>query len=96
MSERTIADIATRPVLGDVVEVQDTAGSVEILLRVLAVVDGHVGVKEYGKGRFFVSRYWWERRLMDAASAKVYEYPQGPPELIGPMKPTEDSDPCSI
>lgn len=76
MSRRTIADIACDPAVGDVIEIVDILGAgSEVLLRVIAVAEEHVGFKEYGKGRFWLHQRQWKSRINNAASAKVYNYP---------------------
>ncbi len=76
MSERSFAHVAANPIPGDIVEIveTDTDGEAthEIMLRVLVVLEDHVGFKEYGKGRYWLHLPTWRKRLGAARLGKLY------------------------
>lgn len=67
---REFSHVREHPLPGDVVSVTGS-GEEEVMLRVLAVADDHVGYKEYGKGRFWVHIKGWRARLQAAAVGKL-------------------------
>jgi hypothetical protein len=70
MSARQFCHIMLSPMPGDVVEVFDDADD-GAMLRVLAVVEDHVGFKEYGVGRRWTHINYWRKRLSEAKVGKV-------------------------
>lgn len=75
---RNLADVANHPQHGDIVEIMeqhdDGDGELydfEVMLRVLAVQEGYVWFKEYGKGRPVVTQKSWFERLMRSKGGKV-------------------------
>lgn len=72
MSGRQFVHIMTSPMPADVVEIFDNYGEGDgTMLRVLAVVEDHVGYKEYGVGRFWTHIRAWQKRLSEAKVGKV-------------------------
>lgn len=73
--ERSFSHVAAHPIPGDIVEIVEVDGdgsdSHDIMLRVLAVVEDHVGYKEYGKGRFWQHLPSWRKRLESARVGKL-------------------------
>ena len=73
MSQRSISHIAENPMPGDVIELQESGeDDCERLLRVLAVIEDHVGFKEYGKGRFWLHKKAWKARIERSTVRKVF------------------------
>lgn len=85
VGERTYQDIATRPVQGDVVELDEqTEGMGETFterktLRVMGVCDELVWFKEYGKGRSTITLCQWHGRLLNGKNGSVYRASDCPP-----------------
>lgn len=78
---RTVLEITENPIPGDAVDVleerdigneDDREHEVETLLRVIAVAEDHVWLKEYGiGGRMTYSIRRWRERLNDAKRVTV-------------------------
>lgn len=58
---RSYDDVTVSPKAGDVVELSE--GGCDVILRVLAVLEGYVWFKQYGKGRQTMHVDGWEKRL---------------------------------
>jgi hypothetical protein len=67
---RAISHISLAPMPGDVIELHEPDGG-EVMLRVIAFVEDHVALKEYGRGRFFVPLSTWQQRIKAARYATV-------------------------
>jgi hypothetical protein len=67
-----VGHLANGPMAGDIVELREASeDDTEVMLRVLAVVEDHVGFKEYGKGRFWTHKKTWRARIDNAKVKKV-------------------------
>lgn len=72
VEHKAISEVQNNPTPGDVIEIREkTEHDVEVILRVLAVVDDHVGYKEYGRGRFWAHKTVWAKRIGEAAKRAV-------------------------
>jgi hypothetical protein len=80
--QRDFVHVQCSPVAGDTVEIfEPTTGcdgdvfDCEIMLRVMAVQEGYVWFKQYGKGgRHTCTLKGWQERLKNAISGKVVVY----------------------
>jgi hypothetical protein len=71
--QRRVSDVARNPIPRDAIEIREGEGeeSHDVMLRILAVVDEHVGYKQYGKGRFWCSLASWKSRLEAAVKSEM-------------------------